>query len=274
MSKVILITGCSSGIGHATAHFFAEQDWSVVATMRHPELRETDLKGMENVDLVHLDVTEPASIREAVRFALDKHGKIDVLVNNAGYPVEGVFEAITPEQVRKQFETNVMGLMDLTREVIPAMRRQKGGIIVNVSSVGGRAAFPLYSVYNSTKWAVEGFSEGLQYELRPKNIKVKIIEPGVIKTDFYGRSMVVAKKEGLTEYDEFVESALKGVKRSEAAASSPEIVAMCIYRAVNDGSWKLRYHAGKYAGTLLALRRTNPDRIFLAIVRQLSLPKK
>ena len=133
LSKVILITGCSSGIGHATAHFFADEDWNVVATMRHPDQSETDLKGADNVDLVHLDVTDIDSIRDAVKFALDKYGKIDVLVNNAGYPVVGVFEAITSDQARKMFETNVLGLMDLTREVLPAMRRQKEGIIVNVA---------------------------------------------------------------------------------------------------------------------------------------------
>jgi NADP-dependent 3-hydroxy acid dehydrogenase YdfG len=274
LSKVILITGCSSGIGHATAHFFADEDWNVVATMRHPDQSETDLKGADNVDLVHLDVTDIDSIRDAVKFALDKYGKIDVLVNNAGYPVVGVFEAITSDQARKMFETNVLGLMDLTREVLPAMRRQKEGIIVNVASMGGRTTFPLYSVYNSTKWAVEGFSEGLLYELRPQNIRVKIIEPGIIRTDFYDRSMVVAGKEGLADYDRFVESALRGIKRSQTDASPPDIVAMCIHRAVTDGSWRLRYHAGRNAGTVLALRRANPDRMFLAIMGRFSLPKK
>jgi NAD(P)-dependent dehydrogenase (short-subunit alcohol dehydrogenase family) len=274
MSKVIFITGCSSGIGHATAHFFADDDWKVVATMRHPEERETDLKGMENVDLVHLDVTDPVSIQEAVRFTLEKHGRIDVLVNNAGYPVVGVFEAMTEEQVRKQFETNILGMMNVIREVLPVMRKQKEGIIVNVSSMGGKATFPLYSVYNSTKWAVEGFSEGLMYELRPLNIKVKVIEPGIIKTNFYESSMIVAKKEGLTDYDDFVNSALKAVKRSEAAGSRPEIVALCINKAVTDGTWKLRYHAGRYSGTLLALRRANPDRVFFWFMKRSSLPKK
>jgi short-subunit dehydrogenase len=205
---------------------------------------------------------------------MDKHGHIDVLVNNAGYAVEGVFEAITPEQVRKQFETNILGMMNVIREVLPGMREQKSGTIVNVSSMGGKATFPLYSVYDSTKWAVEGFSEGLMYELRPLNIKVKVIEPGIIRTDFYDRSMIVAKKEGLTAYDEFVGSALRAVKRSEAAGSPPEIVALCINRAVTDGSWKLRYHAGKYSGTVLALRRANPDRAFFWFLRRSSLPKK
>ena len=274
LSKVILITGCSSGIGHATAHFFADEDWNVIATMRHPEERETDLKGMDHVDLVHLDVTDPASIREAVKFTLDKYGHIDVLVNNAGYPVVGVFEAMTPEQVQKQFETNILGMMNVIREVLPSMREQKSGTIVNMSSMGGKATFPLYAVYGATKWAVEGFSEGLMYELRPLNIKVKVIEPGIIKTNFYESSMVMAKKEGLTEYDDLVRSALKAVKRSESRGSPPEIVALCINQAVTDGSWRLRYHAGRYSGTVLALRRANPDRSFFWFFRRSSLPKK
>jgi NAD(P)-dependent dehydrogenase (short-subunit alcohol dehydrogenase family) len=274
MSKVILITGCSSGIGHATAHFFADEDWNVVATMRHPENRETDLKGMENVDLIHLDVTDPPSIREAVRSTLEKHGRIDVLVNNAGYPVEGVFEAITEEQARKQFDTNVLGMMNVIREVLPVMRKQRDGIIVNVSSMGGKATLPLYSVYDSTKWAVEGLSEGLMYELRSLNIKVKVIEPGIIRTNFYDSSMILAKNEGLAEYDGFVEAAHRGVKRSVKQGSPPELVALCINKAVTDGTWKLRYHAGRYSGTLLALRRANPDRVFFWFLRRSALPKK
>jgi NAD(P)-dependent dehydrogenase (short-subunit alcohol dehydrogenase family) len=274
MSKVVLITGCSSGIGQATARFFADEDWKVVATMRHPEQRETDLKGVENVDLVHLDVLDPASIREAVRQTMEKHGRIDVLVNNAGYAVEGVFEAATPEQARRQFDTNVLGLMDVVREVLPVMREQKRGTIVNLSSVGGRMAFPMYALYNSSKFAVEGFSEALQYEVRPHNIKVKVIEPGVIKTDFYGRSMVMAKKEGLTAYDEFAEAAMRGIERNGRAGSPPEIIAMCIYHAVNDGKWKLRYHAGKYSGLMLAMRKFMPDRAVFGFIRRASIPKK
>ncbi|HEY3420133.1 MAG TPA: SDR family oxidoreductase [Methanomassiliicoccales archaeon] len=274
MSKVILITGCSSGIGHATAHFFADEGWSVVATMRHPEQRQTDLKGMDNVDLLHLDVTDLGSVRDAVRRTIEKHGRIDVLVNNAGYAVEGVFEATTPEQVRRQFETNVLGLMDITREVIPIMRAQNGGTIVNVSSISGRIGAPLHSVYDGAKFAVEGFSEGLQYELRPFNIRVKLIEPGVIRTDFYTRSMDFAKKEGLTEYDAMVTAEKKSAEQKIRVGSPPERIALCIFEAVNDMNWKLRHHAGKYSGLMLALRRILPDRAFFALIRRSSLPKK
>jgi NAD(P)-dependent dehydrogenase (short-subunit alcohol dehydrogenase family) len=274
MSKVVFITGSYSGIGRATAEFFADEDWKVVATMRNPAERKSDLMEHENIDLVHLDVTDPDSIREAVRTAVEKHGHIDVLVNNAGYAVEGVFESATPEQAKKQFDTNVLGLMAVTREVLPVMREQNGGVIVNVSSIGGRMAFPMYTLYNSSKFAVEGFSEGLQYELRPHNIKVVLIEPGVIRTDFYGRSMVITKKEGLTDYDGFADSARRGVERTGSKGSPPEIVAMCIYGAVNDGKWKLRYHAGRYSGLMLTMRRLLPDRAMFGLIRRSSLPKK
>ena len=274
MSKVVLITGCSSGIGQATAHFFADEDWEVVATMRHPEQRETGLRDIENVELVHLDVLDPQSIKDAVSHTLEKHGHIDVLVNNAGYAVEGPFEASTPEQVARQFETNVLGLMAVTREMLPGMRQQRSGIIVNLSSVGGRLSFPLYTLYNSSKFAVEGFSEALQYELREHNIKVKIIEPGVIRTDFYDRSMVIAKDDKLTDYNGFTESALKAIKKNESRGSPPEIVAMCIHRAVMDGSWKLRYHAGRYSGMMIAMRRFLPERVLFGLIRRSSMPKK
>lgn len=274
MKKVVLITGCSSGIGRATAEFFADEGWNVVATMRHPEQRDIDLKEHENVDRVHLDVLDPGSIREAVRHTVEKYGHIDALVNNAGYAVEGVFESSTPEQARKQFDTNVLGLMDVIREVLPVMRKQKGGVIVNVTSIGGRMAFPMYTLYNSSKFAVEGFSEGLQYELRPHNIKVAVVEPGVIRTDFYGRSLVITKKGGLEDYGEFVEAVRRGVERTGSNGSPPEIIALCIYQAVNDGKWKLRYHAGKYSGLMLTMRRLLPDRTVFGLIRRSSLPKK
>ncbi len=135
-------------------------------------------------------------------------------------------------------------------------------------------AFPMYTLYNSSKFAVEGFSEGFQYELRPHNIKVAMVEPGVIKTDFYGRSMVITEKEGLEDYDEFVDAAMRGVERTDSNGSPPEIVALCIYQAVNDGKWKLRYHAGKYSGLMLTMRRLLPDRTVFGMIRRSSVPKK
>ena len=188
MKKTVIITGASSGIGLETALIFFEKGWNVVATMRNPEGRKTGLHE-EKIDLRHLDVTDIGSIKEVIQYARDKYGRIDVLVNNAGYAVRGPFEMSDPAQVKTQFDTNVLGLMDTCRIIIPVFREQREGTIINVASIGGRATIPFYSIYNSSKFAVEGFSEALHFELRPFNIRVRIIEPGFILTNFYGRSM-------------------------------------------------------------------------------------
>jgi NAD(P)-dependent dehydrogenase (short-subunit alcohol dehydrogenase family) len=266
MQKTVLITGSSSGIGHATAIYFADRGWNVVATMRNPEVGTTDLKGRKNIDLVNLDVLDLESIRSALQFAQNKFGTIDALVNNAGYAVRGVFEATTSEQTKRQFDTNVFGLMDVTREVIPVMRRQGHGVIVNVTSIAGKVSSPLHSIYQSTKFAVEGFSESLFYELRSQNIKVKIVEPGVVKTDFYGRSMDRAKTDGLGSYEAFVEQVSAYDMKLIEKGSSPEVLAECIFDAINDSSWKLRYHAGKYSSMILVLRKLLPDRALMRLV--------
>lgn len=159
--------------------------------------------------------------------------------------------------------------MNVVREVLPHMRERRNGTIVNVASVGGRVTFPLYSVYHATKWAVEGFSESLQFELRQFNIHIKIVEPGPIRTDFYVRSMDVIRKEGLTSYDEFASRALANMNRSGETAPGPELVAKVIQRALTDGSWKLRYSANSLP--LLVLRRLLPDAAFRAIVRTVVL---
>jgi NAD(P)-dependent dehydrogenase (short-subunit alcohol dehydrogenase family) len=160
-TKTVLITGASSGIGMETALYFHERKWNVVATMRNPDKRRTPLHEKGLPDLVHLDVMDEKSIRDAVAYAVKKHGRIDVLVNNAGYAMYGLFEAATKEQAARQFETNIFGLMAVTREVLPHFRKQKDGVLINIASMGGRIGFPLYSIYNASKWAVEGFSESL-----------------------------------------------------------------------------------------------------------------
>lgn len=191
--KTILITGSSSGIGRATALYFATKGWNVAATMRSPQ-REFELAKLPNVKVYPLDVTRPETIKEAVAAAISDFGGIDVVVNNAGYGGVGIFEAASQEQIERQFGTNVFGVMNVIREILPHFRERKGGTIINVTSVGGIITFPIYSVYHATKWAVEGFAESLQYELKPFNIKVKNIEPGAIKTDFYDRSQDLLPK--------------------------------------------------------------------------------
>ena len=172
--RAILVTGASSGIGRATVRTFSAVGWQVAATMRQPEDGH-DLASLSGVRVFPLDVTSTESVEAAVGMAHEAFGRLDAVVNNAGYGVDGVFESMDDELIRHQFETNVFGLMRVTRAVLPLLRRQQGGTLVQVSSMGGRVTFPLYSIYHGTKWAVEGFSESLAFELRPFGIRVWLV---------------------------------------------------------------------------------------------------
>ena len=263
MAKTVLITGASSGIGKATALYFSDRGWNVAATMRSPE-KATGWPSRDGLALLRLDVTDAESIRKALADTLTRFGAIAAVVNNAGYGLVGPFEGATPEQIERQLGTNLVGVMNVVREILPIFRRQGGGVIANVSSVGGRVTFPLYSLYHATKWGLEGFSEALQFELKPLNIRVKIIEPGPIKTDFYDRSMDLTSKPGLTAYDNYVARAMPALQKANETAPGPEVVARVIYKAVTDGTWKLRYSAN--GALFLALRRLFPESVFRAVV--------
>lgn len=268
MDATVLITGASSGIGEAAARHFQAHGWNVVATMRTPE-KGQELAALEGVSVLRLDVNDPVSIDEAVTATLDRFGRLDVLVNNAGYALVGPFEAMDDEQIRRQFETNVFGLMRVTRAVLPILREQRSGTIVNVASIGGRLAFPLYSPYHGTKWAVEGFSESLQYELEPFGIRVRIVEPGPIRTDFYDRSMEVVGTDGFGVYDAFVEQAMSTMNAYGPQGRPPEDVAEVIWHAATSSSRRMRYPVGTKG--LLVLRRLLPDRLFMALMRRIVL---
>lgn len=268
MNKVVFITGASSGIGLETAKLFQTKNWKVAATMRTPE-KAVELQKIVDIECIRLDVTEIESIKAAIATTLEKFGRIDAVVNNAGYAVIGAFEAATPEQIERQFQTNVFGLMNVCREILPYFREQKRGHIVNIASVGGRMTFPLYSLYHATKWAVEGFSESLQYELEQFNIRVKLIEPGPIRTDFYDRSQDVAKKDGLTAYDEITRRAVANMDKNGVDAPDGTVVAQAIYDAVTDETSKLRY--GVNTKGLLKLRRFLPDRAYFRFIRKIIL---
>ena len=258
MAQSIVITGASSGIGKATAELFFERGWNVVATMRKPRGERSDPRWLEAA----LDVTDAALIQSAHDLAIDKFGRIDVIVNNAGYGLVGTFESMSEAQIARQFETNVFGLMRVTRAFLAHMRRNGSGVIVNVASMGGRLTFPFYSVYHASKWAVDGFSESLQFELAATGVRVKLIEPGAIKTDFYDRSADFTHDASLSEYNAMVEKGMKKMNAAGAKGAVPRIVAETIYRAATDGSKKLRYPVGSDAKGLLALRRFLPDGVW------------
>ncbi len=266
MKKTIFITGASSGIGRAAVELFAKKGWQVAATMRSPE-KEQSLQKQDNVRLFRLDVTQPETIANAVENALKIFGDIDVLVNNAGYGAVGIFEKAEPAQIQKQFDTNVFGLMNVTRAFLPYFRKRKAGRIINISSVGGRITFPVYSVYHATKWAVEGFSESLQFELRPFNIDVKLVEPAAIKTDFYSRSKDVFQKKGLSDYDTYEKVTVTNTNKFGEDAPGPEVVAKTIYKAAISRCKKMRYPSSTQGKILLFIRKIIPLRWFLFIIR-------
>ena len=268
MENVVLITGASSGIGKETAKLFQVKNWKVAATMRSPE-KADDLQRIADIETFRLDVTDPDSIRSAIAGTLGKFGRIDAVVNNAGYGLLGPFEAATPEQVERQFQTNVFGVLNVCREVIPYFRKEKRGTLVNITSIGGRVAFPFSSLYNATKFAVEGFTESLSYELEPFNIRVKLIEPGPIKTDFYDRSQDVARIEGLSAYDHRLEPFLEFMNKGGQGAPDGSVVAQTIYDAVTDGTKRLRYTVNTKG--LLALRRMLPFGAFSFVTKKIFL---
>ena len=263
----ILITGASSGIGKATAMYFHEQGWNVVATMRKPEAEE-ELSKLDNVLVTRLDVLDGDSIQSAVAETIAKFGSIDALLNNAGYGAYGPLEVFPMEKIRRQYDTNVIGLLAVTKAVVPLMRRQKSGVIANVSSVGGKVTFPLGTLYHGTKFAVEGISESLHYELEPCGIKVKIIEPGAIATDFAGRSFDFISDDSLSEYQQVVQTMLGGIESLLEDASPAIDCAKVIYEAITDGTDKMRYPAAGGAENFLAAREGVDDATYFAGVKK------
>jgi len=267
MKKTVLITGTSSGIGKSTVFEFAKMGWNVIATQRTPE-KETDFKELPNVKLYALDVTNLESIKQTLASVEQEFGKIDVIVNNAGFGVDGVFEAMSDEVIENQFNTNVFGLMRVTREAIKLMRPKGGGTIIQISSMGGKITFPLYSIYHSTKFAVEGFTESLHYELAQFNIKMKLIEPGPIVTEFYGRSRQFIKPADSNLYDSFIQKFNDAAAKVMKDAEGPEVVAKMIYKAATDQSDQMRYAVGKPGPLLLKLRKLLSDKWYFLMVRK------
>lgn len=267
MSRTAFITGASTGIGRATAQRFQSEGWNVVATMRSPE-DGADLAALPHVVVTRLDVTDSSSISAAVADARATFGGIDVLVNNAGFGAYGALEVTDMEVIRRQFDTNVIGLLEVTKAVLPAMREQGSGVIVNISSVGGRMAFPLGSLYHGSKFAVEGVSEALTYELAPLGISVKVIEPGLVDTDFAGRSFVLSIDPEGGAYQETVGSVLTAFAAVQAQGSaSATDVATAIYGAATDGTRQLRYIVGEDAVATLGARATMDDVAFTDMMR-------
>lgn len=259
-TRTVFITGASVGIGRATAELFQKNGWQVVATMRKPAAGK-ELAELDRVLVTRLDVTDAASIHAAVAAAVERFGAIDVLVNNAGYGAYGVLEATSVETMRRQFETNVIGLLAVTKAIVPGFRKRGSGIIVNVSSIAGRLTLPLGALYCGSKFAVEGISEALGYEMRAIGVRVKLVEPGFIKTNF-SQAVEFSNDTSLGEYQSLVGKLWEVVEPMRANSADSKVAAEVIYTAATDGTDQLRYTAGEDARQLTAQRNTQDDRAF------------
>ena len=271
VSKAVLITGCSSGIGHATAERLAADGWKVYATARRREaLKDLRERGCETLPL---DVTDEASMRAAIETVTEREGAVGVLVNNAGYSQSGALETVAPDQLRRQFETNVFGLLRMCQLALPAMRAQRWGKIVNVSSMGGRLTFPGGGVYHATKYAVEALSDAMRFEVRGFGVDVIVIEPGLIVTNF-GEVAAgsVTQAGGGDAYGEFNQKVAKLTQDAykgpmSKLGSGPDAVANTIARAINASRPRARYPVTASARLMMGQRRLSPDRVWDLIMR-------
>jgi NAD(P)-dependent dehydrogenase (short-subunit alcohol dehydrogenase family) len=275
--KVAIVTGSATGIGYETAIHLAKNGFLTYASMRNlPKADQiTKIAKSENLPLrvIQLDVTDDISITKAIDTVINESGKIDVLVNNAGYGLIGSIEDMSIEELKAQYETNVFGVFRVTKAVLPHMRKQHGGSIINISSIAGRIALPLYSAYVSTKFAIEGLSESMAYELEPFGIKVVIIEPGAIKTSFRREEAAKGSSED-SPYSRIMQSPSKIIEEMLKHRLYPEEVARTVIQAIENPKPKLRYIVGKDAEELLELRRKSTDEELFWIVGQTILKKE
>ncbi len=264
----MLITGASSGIGRETVRYFAAHGWKVAATMRNIS-RAGDLINIPGVAIYALDVTQPHNVEQTILKAWSDMKGIDVIVNNAGYGALGIVEGANDDQIIRQMDTNLLGTLRVIRNILPLMRKRGKGTIINISSIAGRMGLPLYTLYHASKYAVEGFTESLFYEVFPFNIKVRLVEPGPVRTEFNGRS----KDEILPPDDERYIAISQKVSHFYNAtfkyASQPSVVAKTIYKAATSRGHRLRYPAGVQARIFLFFYRILPGSWFRKITKML-----
>lgn len=269
--KNVLITGCSSGYGRATAAHFLERGWNVVATMRTPRATR-DLPESERLRVLRLDVTDRASVAEAVRDGIAAFGGLDAVVNNAGIGLLSAFEATPEAVVREVFETNTFGVMAVSQAIVPHFRERRAGTLVNVTSSVGIVPMPLVAVYTASKYAIEGFTESLSYELSSFGVRTKIVQPGYGPSTGFVASGVDRMKGLVPEaYAPYAQRIMGGM--AHVKSTNELDVARAVWLAVTDGSERLRYAAGADAEDLAAMRRALPGEDYLAQMRAAVAPK-
>lgn len=260
--KVVLITGVSSGLGRATAQLFARQGYRVFGTKRDPSKGESPA----GVDMLALDVRDQESVEACVTAVITRAGRVDILINNAGYALEGAIEDTTAEQAKAQFDTNLFGVASMIQAVLPHMRQQGRGQIINISSLVGWVPLPFMGFYSASKFALEGYTEALQYEVQPFGIHVSMIEPGFMRTHLGDHAQVAAGS--VHEYEPWRRNALEAMHTQIANATAPERIAKRILHIARQRAPRLRYRAGQQAAMVHLLRRFLPQTLFERVWRR------
>lgn len=254
--RTVLVTGASSGNGQATARLLSERGYRVFGTSRNP----SSAGAISGVEMVSLDVCSDDSVAACARTVIDRAGHLDALVNNAGYELAGALEELTLEEAHAQFETNFFGVVRMVKAVLPAMRRQKSGRIVNISSLSGLAPIPFLGMYSASKFALEGYSEALQHELSPFGIQVSLVEAGFLKTPLREKRQVAAQQ--MREYDPWRVRALDAVREHEEKGPGPGLVASTVLDIIESRRPRMRYVIGRQAQSVSRLRRFLPAEMF------------
>ena len=266
MEKIALVTGSSSGIGLETSLSLARNGFYTFATMRDLKKSEKIKEKIENenltMEILELDVDNDQSVNTAVKTILEKKERIDVLVNNAGYGMWGTVEDVSMNEFKEQFETNFFSIIRLIQKVSPVMRKQGSGTMINVSSVAGRIGFPVSPAYISSKFALEGLSESLRFELMPFGVNVVIIEPGVIKTNFFNSMKLSEKSQQDSVYKDITEKVISGVKMMAEMGTDPKEVANTIIKALKEEKPLPRYVVGNDAMMFLEAKKMKTDMEF------------
>lgn len=265
--KVAIITGSSTGIGYVTSLYMARNGFKTYATMRNLEKAKGLMETKDNeklpIEIIKLDVNSDESVNESIKKIIDQNDRIDVLVNNAGYDVAGALEELTLTEFKAQFETNFFGVIRVIKEVVPIMRKQNHGTIVNVSSIGGKVGVPLNSAYIASKFALEGLSDSIRFELQEFGINIILIEPGVVRSNFFENVSMATNASPHSPYYELTQKVFSGfVPLMGDTSSSPKQVAETILEAVTTNNPQIRYVVGKDAISILENRKKLSDRDF------------
>ncbi|WP_034637181.1 SDR family oxidoreductase [Desulfovibrio cuneatus] len=266
--KTVFITGASSGIGKEAVKIFATKGWNVIAAMHNPE-NDMESCVFDNIIQVRCDVKEPESVKKAFAIALETFGEIDVLVNNAGIYNTKPLESMSEGEVADILDTNIKGVITCTQSVLPHFRKKMSGTIINISSIAGFTTFPFQTIYHASKWGLEGLSESLQYELKPLNIKVKIVEPGVVKTSLYD-TLTGVNDTIHTDYVENFRASYKSLLKNIEKGFMPNVSARTIYQAATENTWRMRYRSGADTRLVAFLHSLLPLSMFTLLIEKLT----